>query len=128
MFDRICRLNGIAHRLTAPASPTTTGKVERFHLTLRRELLDGHELFESLAQAQAAVAQINAQIRRSVYPLSAEVRWVARGVRSTGFQLRGVPIRTSRKPTMETRDPHDCIRRNAEAPIVVDKLTFGVCS
>jgi transposase InsO family protein len=55
LFDKICRLNGIAHRLTAPASPTTTGKVERFHLTLRRELLDGHELFESLAQAQAAV-------------------------------------------------------------------------
>jgi hypothetical protein len=55
LFDKICRLNGIAHRLTAPASPTTTGKVERFHLTLRRELLDGHELFESLEQAQAAL-------------------------------------------------------------------------
>jgi transposase InsO family protein len=55
LFDKICRLNGIAHRLTAPASPTTTGKVERFHLTLRRELLDGHELFDSLADAQAAV-------------------------------------------------------------------------
>jgi transposase InsO family protein len=54
LFDKICRLNGIAHRLTAPASPTTTGKVERFHLTLRRELLDG-QLFESLAAAQAAV-------------------------------------------------------------------------
>ena len=30
----------IQHRLTQPASPTTTGKVERFHQTLRRELLD----------------------------------------------------------------------------------------
>jgi transposase InsO family protein len=55
LFDKICRLNGIAHRLTAPASPTTTGKVERFHLTLRRELLDGHVLFDSLVAAQAAV-------------------------------------------------------------------------
>jgi transposase InsO family protein len=55
LFDKICRLNGIAHRLTAPGSPTTTGKVERFHLTLRRELLHGHELFESLTQAQGAV-------------------------------------------------------------------------
>jgi hypothetical protein len=55
LFDKICRLNGIAHRLTAAASPTTTGKVERFHLTLRRELLDGHKLFESLDQAQAAL-------------------------------------------------------------------------
>jgi transposase InsO family protein len=55
LFDKICRNNGIAHRLTAPASPTTTGKVERFHLTLRRELLDGRELFESLNQAQGAL-------------------------------------------------------------------------
>jgi transposase InsO family protein len=30
MFDRICRENGITHRLTKPRSPTTTGKVERF--------------------------------------------------------------------------------------------------
>ena len=42
LFDKICRHNGITHRLTQPASPTTTGKVERFHLTLRRELLDDH--------------------------------------------------------------------------------------
>ena len=40
LFDKICRRNGIAHRLTAPSSPTTTGKIERFHQTLRRELLD----------------------------------------------------------------------------------------
>ncbi|WP_369812880.1 IS481 family transposase [Frankia sp. R43] len=55
LFDRICRDNGIAHRLTQPASPTTTGKVERFHLTLRRELLDHAVPFASLADAQAAV-------------------------------------------------------------------------
>jgi transposase InsO family protein len=30
LFDRICRENGIKHLLTAPRSPTTTGKVERF--------------------------------------------------------------------------------------------------
>ena len=27
LFDRICRENGITHRLTAPYSPTTTGKI-----------------------------------------------------------------------------------------------------
>lgn len=32
MFDRICRENGITHRLTKPRSPTTTGKVERFRV------------------------------------------------------------------------------------------------
>ena len=42
LFDRICRENGITHRLTAIRSPTTTGKVERRHQTLRRERLDCH--------------------------------------------------------------------------------------
>jgi Integrase core domain len=55
LFDRICRENGIIHRLTAIRSPTTTGKVERLHQTLRRELLDGHEPFPHLTAAQTAV-------------------------------------------------------------------------
>ncbi|WTS84378.1 IS481 family transposase [Streptomyces sp. NBC_00104] len=55
LFDRICRENGIAHRLTQPASPTTTGKVERFHQTLRRELLDDCGAFESIQAAQSAL-------------------------------------------------------------------------
>jgi transposase InsO family protein len=54
LFDRICRENGITHRLTAPYSPTTTGKIERFHGTLRRELLDG-QVFPTIAAAQAAI-------------------------------------------------------------------------
>jgi transposase InsO family protein len=37
MFDRICADNGIRHLLTAPYSPTTTGKVERLHKTMRAE-------------------------------------------------------------------------------------------
>src|SRR5213076_1748556 len=55
LFDRICRRNGIAHRLTQPRSPTTTGKIERFHLTLRRELLDDARPFASVLTAQAAL-------------------------------------------------------------------------
>ncbi|HEV2069710.1 MAG TPA: IS481 family transposase [Acidimicrobiales bacterium] len=51
-FDRICRENGIDHLLTAPRSPTTTGKIERWHKTLRREFLNG-KVFASLADAQA---------------------------------------------------------------------------
>jgi transposase InsO family protein len=54
LFDRICRENGIKHLLTAPRSPTTTGKVERFHKTMRREFLDG-KVFVDLDQAQAAL-------------------------------------------------------------------------
>ena len=55
LFDRICRDNGIIHRLTQPASPTTTGKVERFHQTLRRELLNDHGPFPDLPTAQAVL-------------------------------------------------------------------------
>jgi transposase InsO family protein len=54
LFDRICRENGIKHLLTAPRSPTTTGKVERFHQTLRRDFLTG-KVFPDLAAAQAAI-------------------------------------------------------------------------
>ena len=46
LFDRICRDNAITHRLTEPASPTTTGKVERFHGSLRREFLNHSEPFD----------------------------------------------------------------------------------
>jgi hypothetical protein len=55
LFDRICRENAIVHRLTLPRSPTTTGKIERFHQTLRRELLDDAGPFVDLAAAQAAI-------------------------------------------------------------------------
>jgi transposase InsO family protein len=54
LFDRICRDNGIKHLLTAPRSPTTTGKVERFHKTLRRECLAG-KVFADVDAAQAAI-------------------------------------------------------------------------
>jgi hypothetical protein len=54
LFDRICRENGIEHLLTAPRSPTTTGKIERFHRTLRLEF-DTRRVFASLRVAQAAL-------------------------------------------------------------------------
>lgn len=53
-FDRICAEQGIRHLLTAPGSPTTTGKVERFHKTLKREFLDG-KVFSSIDEAQEAI-------------------------------------------------------------------------
>jgi transposase InsO family protein len=40
-FYRVCHDNGIRHLLTAPYSPTTTGKIERLHKTMRREFFDG---------------------------------------------------------------------------------------
>jgi hypothetical protein len=55
LFERICRENGITQRLTKPRSPTTTGKIERLHQTLQRELLNDHGPFASIEDAQASV-------------------------------------------------------------------------
>ncbi len=54
LFDRICQQQGIRHLLTKPAHPTTTGKIERFHRTLRVELLDTAG-FTSLEAAQQGI-------------------------------------------------------------------------
>ncbi|HQZ11206.1 MAG: IS481 family transposase [Ilumatobacteraceae bacterium] len=52
LFDRICRENGIKHILTRPRSPTTTGKIERWHKTMRVEFMNG-KVFADIADAQA---------------------------------------------------------------------------
>ena len=52
LFDRVCRENGIEHLLTQPRSPTTTGKIERFHRALRAEFRTDR-VFASLRAAQA---------------------------------------------------------------------------
>ena len=54
LFDRICRENGISHRHSAVRSPTTTGKIERFHQSVRKEFLADRS-FKSLEAAQAAL-------------------------------------------------------------------------
>jgi hypothetical protein len=54
LFDRICLNNGIKHLLTAPYSPTTTGKIERLHKTMRKEFFSTNS-FETIEQAQDAL-------------------------------------------------------------------------
>ncbi|CAM4216454.1 Transposase [Mycobacterium basiliense] len=56
LFDRVCVENGIRHVLTAPRSPTTTGKVERLHKTMRGEFFtDADRVFATIAELQAAL-------------------------------------------------------------------------
>ncbi|MFI6803375.1 IS481 family transposase [Streptosporangium canum] len=55
LFERICRENGITARTTQVRSPTTTGKVERWHKTVREEFLAVHEPFSSPQAAQEAL-------------------------------------------------------------------------
>lgn len=55
LFDAICREHGIEHLLTQPRSPTTTGKIERFHRSLRVEFLSQVKPFANLNAAQHAL-------------------------------------------------------------------------
>jgi hypothetical protein len=56
MFDRICAGNGIRHLLTKPYSPTTTGKVERLHKTMRAEFFTPNDRqFATIGELQAAL-------------------------------------------------------------------------
>jgi transposase InsO family protein len=54
LFDRICLNNGIRHLLTAPYSPTITGKIERLHKTMRKEFF-ADKSFDSIEAMQAAL-------------------------------------------------------------------------
>jgi hypothetical protein len=55
LFERIRRKNGIKQLLTKPYSPTTTGKVERWHQSLQTEFLTDAGPFATIEDAQAAV-------------------------------------------------------------------------
>ena len=56
MSGRICADNGIRHILTAPYSPTTTGKVERLHKTMRAEFFTPSDRrFATIGELQAAL-------------------------------------------------------------------------
>ena len=68
LFDRLCLEHGVRHLLTAPRSPTTTGKVERFHKTLRAEFLAGR-VFASLEETQTELdAWVDTLQRRAPPP------------------------------------------------------------
>ena len=56
LFDRVCAENGIRYLLTAPRSPTTTGKVERLHKTMRAECFNLEDRrYATIGELQAAV-------------------------------------------------------------------------
>jgi transposase InsO family protein len=125
LFDRICRDNGITHRLTQPASPTTTGKVERFQQTLRREWLDHAGPFETVLAAQAGldswITSYNCdrphQGLDMAYPAD---RFAAGQHRRTGEQLLPLrlPAHLGLAPTPEPASTElaQAVRDDADAP------------
>jgi transposase InsO family protein len=118
LFDRICRERGITHRLTGVRCPTTTGKIERFHKTLRAVLLTGRR-FPSLHQAQQLldswVEDYNTtRPHQAIAMLVPAQRFQARTAAATP-----VPAAQSRQPV--TVGPTDITRRVSASGLI------GVC-
>src|SRR5689334_9515694 len=92
LFDRICRENGVDHILTQPRSPTTTGKIERFHRTLREDF-NTRQVFRNLKTAQEAldewVTYYNTQRpHQALGDLTPESRFRSGGEGDVRHQLR----------------------------------------
>jgi transposase InsO family protein len=130
LFDRICRDNAITHRLTEPSSPTTTGKVERFHGSFRREFLNHTEPFDSVLAAQAAVdtwvASYNCDRPHQALDMGYPAQRFAPGQQAreaseellplrlpANLQAAPAPATTAVDATVEPLDP---IRQDADAP------------
>jgi transposase InsO family protein len=126
LFDKICRENGIGHCLTAPGSPTTTGKIERFHRTLRTEFLSGR-LFSCLEIAQkeldAWVADYNTERPHSSLGMAAPAERFSRRLEPSGPVL-GADLRA----LAEDRSGDDWVSRTVSAcgTISVSNQVFSV--
>jgi transposase InsO family protein len=111
LFDRICSENGIRHLLTAPRSPTTTGKVERFHKTVRGEFLVDRR-FASLEQAQteldAWIAHYNAERPHQGIGMAAPAR---RFIAAADGGQRAVVAPSLAPAPPEAQAPRGAVRR-----------------
>ena len=116
LFDRICREHGITHRLTGIRAPTTTGKIERFHKTLRAELLTGRR-FDSLHHAQQVLDAWVAD-----YNLRRPHQAIAMVVPARRFQPdAAVPSPTNQPSQPATVSPTEITRRVSASGLI------GVC-
>jgi hypothetical protein len=111
LFDRICRENGVEHLLTRPRTPTTTGKIERFHRTLRLEF-DTRQVFRSLLIAQQALDEWVAY-----YNTARPHQSLADATPESRFQLSGVAPRQPRPA--EERSGEQWVTRRVSANGVV---------
>jgi transposase InsO family protein len=117
MFDRICRENGIMHRLTQPATPTTTGKVERFHQTLRRELLDDVATWPDLDTAQTAIDAFRQEYNTDRPHQSLDMAFPADRFRPAESGV--VPVKLPASLTVPTEPPTRPASIAAVAPTVL---------
>jgi transposase InsO family protein len=121
LFDRVCRENGITHRLTQPRSPTTTGKIERFHRTLRSEFRTDR-VFEDLAHAQAEldewVVEYNTRRPHSSIGMVPPIE---------RFSRREEPLRAAYTSTGQDRTGEDWVARRAGSNGVISVSWQQIC-
>lgn len=91
---------GIDHLLTAPRSPTTTGKIERFHRSLRTEFLTSRT-FETKEHAQSEldtwVNHYNTERpHQGIGMITPITRFASPGVNSIGPELDATAARDQR--------------------------------
>jgi hypothetical protein len=119
LFDRILREHGIEHLLTQPRSPTTTGKVERFHRALRTEFRTDR-VFASLAAAQAEldawVAEYNTRRPHQGIGMVSPVERFRQPIGVPATPIRSTT--TTVRPAEDRRDG-DWIARRANAVGVI---------
>jgi transposase InsO family protein len=123
LFDAICRENGIEHLLTQPRSPTTTGKIERFHRSLRAEFLSAHKPFATLKAAQQALDEWvayynNTRPHQALEMITPAERFAA------GTVLRPVAAPTSAR---QDRSGDDWVSRRVTTNGVVSVAWQQVC-
>ncbi len=121
LFDRVCRENGITHRLTEPRSPTTTGKVERFHRTMRAEFRTDR-VFQTLASAQLELdAWVDEYNHRRPHSSIGMVPPIER------FTHRTSPARAPAATASADRTGDDWIGRRAGANGVISVSWQQIC-
>ena len=101
LFDRVCAENGIRHLLTAPRSPTTTGKVERWHKTIRAEFLRVHDRRHATLEELQAALDVWVEEYNTLRPHQ------ALGMRPPieRFQLAAGPVETVVEPSAVPAEP-----------------------
>ena len=112
LFDRVCRENGIEHLLTQPRSPTTTGKIERFHRALRTEFRTDR-VFADLRAAQAELDEWVGRVQHQPTPPGPGHGHPGQRFRRPDPADRSTPLAGRRVPAVTRRGPH---RRHLGGP------------
>jgi len=129
LFDRICADNGIKHLLTKPYSPTTTGKVERLHKTMRAEFVraaDGQ--YATLAELQAALDAWVADYNTARPHQSCGGRPPAERFQLAGRNRAAVeagPLHAPATPAAPARAPRPAAPARAPRPAGVSRWVTG---